>query len=366
MIKLKSFILSCICLAFLFGVTSCKDSIIYDSEGNCDGVVGVQFVFKKHRDALKSIPGREPDVFYSRVETVHLFVYDETTGNLIFDKTEHTDNLLSHADLDLGTKTEKCIMPMNLKPGKYRFVAWCGLDENDNNNAFHLTDIASKAGDYKECKVKLDDKTGQPVNHEKYGNVFHGVTRNFEIKDNPEINQIVPVELTKNNNDIAVWIQHESVSFTEKDYYVVYTDGNGSMSFHDNSLTDDKKLEYHQYSSSILTSSTQYNEDVVEAGALIAHLSTSRLMESNMETARLEVRNGNGHTVFSIPFIKYMIEMQEETADNQYYLDCEDTYHVSFYLTGGVNPSDDESEKWLPFKIIINNWVKVPDQKEEF
>ena len=104
-----------------------------------------------------------------------------------------------------------------------------------------------------------------------------------------------------------------------------------------------------------MTSSTEYNGSLVEAGALVAHISTARLMAAHQKDARLEVRNREGNTVFSIPFIQYLLEMQTFTSDGQYYLDCEDTYQCSFYLTG-------ENGLWMPARIIINNWVRVPDQ----
>lgn len=95
----------------------------------------------------------------------------------------------------------------------------------------------------------------------------------------------------------------------------------------------------------------------METGALVAHLSTSRLLASHKDDARLEVRSKEGDVVFSIPFIKYLLNMQMLSSDDQYYLDCEDTYNCSFYLSG-------ENGAWLPSTIIINNWVVVPQQQD--
>lgn len=366
MISFKSVLMSLSVLVCAYSLTSCDDSIIYDGEGNCDDPVTpyVQFVFKKHRQALHSVAGREQDVFYSTVSSVHLFVFNAENDELVYDRIEKTDNLHSAFEIGLGIGTDRCYMPLDLEPGTYRLVAWCGLDENDHNNAFSLSDQLTKAFPYHACKVKFDDLTGRPVNHEKYEGLYHGRLESAVIEVSNDKPQVFPIELTKNNNDIAVWVQHTSAKFTDGDYTVVYTDANGTMNFSDNSITDNSGLEYHPFKTSILNSSTEYNGEPVEAGALIAHISTSRLMEANKKDARLEVRNKEGKAVFSIPLIQYVLEMQTFTSNSQYYLDCEDTYNVSFYLTGD-NGTDESGEYWIPARIIINNWVRVPDQDEE-
>lgn len=339
--------------SIFLATTSCDDSFIFDGEGDC--TPHVQFVFKKHRHALGQIPGRETDAFYSVVESVHLFIYDANTGELVFDKAEKTENLKSAIDLDLGDNSDRCYMPVDLAPGEYRMVAWCGFDENDSNNAFRLTS-QSAAERYSQCEVKLA-QTNLPVHNEKYDAAYHGM-KIVDINFDSDSQQIIPIELTKNTNDIAVWVQHASKTFSEGDYEVVYTDANGTMHFEDNSMLSRDRLEYHPHTTSLLTANTEYNGAEMETGALVAHLSTSRLMEAHKNDARLEVRAKDGQTVFSIPFIKYVLNLQTFTNNDQYYLDCEDTYNCSFYLTG-------ESGTWMPARIIINNWVVVPSQNSD-
>lgn len=348
----------------LIVMASCDDNLIFEKEGDCSPKV--QFVFKKHRQALHQIPGRESDAFYSVVKSVHLFVYDLETGELVFDKAEDTENLSTASELNLGTGNERCFMNVDLGPGRYRMVAWGGLDATDENNAFRLKEGSRAA--YSHCEVKLAEE-GKPVNDYQYDALYHGAVWEVEVKSTGNGTQIIPVELTKNTNDINIWVQHTSQTFEKGDYEVVYTDSNGTMHFEDNSLTDPSVLEYHPHAQSLLTSDTEYNGSLVKTGALIAHVSTSRLL-ANHSDARLEVRDREGNTVFSVPFIKYVLEMQtfvkpqatkSDGRDYQYYLDCEDTYNCTFYLTG----DREENGAWVPAMIIINNWVKVPDQKEE-
>lgn len=352
MSKLKSITALFLLAAMLPAAVSCEK--IFDNEGDCSPKV--QFIFKKHRQALHSVEGREFNAFYSEVETLHLFVYDAATGALVFETVRRSDELHSAAELNIGPGADRCYLPVDLKPGRYRFVAWCGLDSNDSNNAFSLGQTA-RSGQYTHCSVKREAETQMPVHEARYESLYHGMTV-AEVTYGSAQGRIIPVELTKDTNDIAVWVQHTTKTFGEDDYEVVYTDANGSMRFEDNSMADDSRLEYRAYATSLLTADTQYNGQEMKTGALVAHISTSRLMASHRD-ARLEVRSKEGQTVFSIPFIEYVLELQTFTSNGQYYLDCEDTYNCSFYL------STKDDGTWTPFQIIINTWVVVPKQSDD-
>lgn len=346
--KIQYIILSAVFSYLTLAATSCES--FFDSEQDCS--TKIKFEFRKHRQALQTVNGNPADVFDAAVGSVHLFIYSAENGNLVYEQFSTVENLKTESELNIGTGNNRCYMPVDIAPGKYRIVAWCGLDNNDRNNAFALGEASRAAYNYDECSVKLSAVPYQPVHDEKYDALFHGAVAEATIAADGEV---ITVQLTKNTNDIAVWVQHVSASFESGDYEVVFADANGYMKFDDNTLTRTDRLEYHAYSSSLLSADTEYNGERMETGALIAHISTARLMEAHKKDARLEVRNKDGVTVFSVPFIQYLLEMQTFTSNGQYYLDCEDTYNCSFYLTG-------DGDLWMPARIIINNWVKVPDQ----
>ena len=337
-------------LGLLPFVSSCNDSFIYDNEGDCR--MKVKFEFTKNRQALHTKDGIGPDAFAKTVTSVHLFVLDAESGELVFDKTENVDNLI-----------DGCIMPVDLDPGEYTFIAWCGLDSNDENNAFELQhNYTTRAGDDK-LAIKMASDS-EPVHDDQFDAVYHGITRNVKV-DYHNIGSTVIVPVVKDTNEINVWIQHPYASLDKGDYYVVYEDANGEIDFTDNTiLSEDKKLEYKAYDTQILQANTEYNGEMMESGAMIAHLSVSRLMANHAEDARIVIRNKNGTEVFAIPFIEFVLGLQTFTKqgtdkDHQWYLDCEDTYNCSFFFTG-------YDQTWTAFRIIVNNWVVVPDQNQEF
>ncbi|MCH5177191.1 MAG: FimB/Mfa2 family fimbrial subunit [Prevotellaceae bacterium] len=342
--KIVKLLSSAFLLTFILSFTSCSD-LIYDGEETCP--TWVKFVFTKNRQALRTINGVGADAFSNSVTSVHLFVIDTESGELVFSKTEQTKNLKDH-----------CMMPVDLQPGKYTFIAWCGLDANDENNAYILQHNYTTRATGDNCHLKMA-ATGEPVHDEQYDAVYQGTTH-VRLAEQGEM---VEIELTKNTNDIAVWIQHPYASLADGDYEVVYQDANGTMDFTTNMVTsEDEMLTYKAHTKELLNTSTEYNGERLESGAMIAHLSVNRLMATHADNARIVIRAKDGTEVFAIPFIKYLLEMQTFTKagtnkNQQWYLDCEDTYYCSFYFTG-------YDQTWTPVRIIVNNWVKVPDQDE--
>ena len=347
--KIVRLLTSAILLVTLTLVSACDDSFIFDNEGDCS--TKVKFVFTKNRQALRSKTGEGPDAFATSVSGVHLFVFNEDTQELAFEKFESADNLI-----------DGCMMPVDLPEGNYSFVAWCGLDSNDENNAFELQHSYTRA-DGDNCHIKMASES-EPVHSQKYEALYHGRISNVAVS-NSDISRVIELPVVKNTNDIAIWLQNPDASFDSKEYTVTYEDANGVIHFSDNSIiSEDKTLRYRPHTSSLLATETEYNGDLVESGALISHISVSRLMASHEDDAKIVVRNPEGEVVFSVPFIKYVLRMQDFTdgaaKDNQWYLDCEDTYHCSFYLAGAADGT------WSATRIIINNWVVVPKQNNEF
>lgn len=347
--KVVSTISSAAMLLLFMLMTACSDSFIFDGEGDCS--TNVKFVFTSNRQALQAPSGVGPDAFSASVSSVHLFVFDQETKELVTEKFAST-----------GELTDGCMMPLVLPAGEYTLVAWCGLDSNDENNAFELQHTYAR-GDNDNCHVKMVSDY-EPIHSQKYDALYHGRVSHVSIS-NETIGKTIELPVIKNTNDIAIWIQNPDATFDNDEFSVSYEDANGVLHFEDNSIiSEDNRLRYHPHTTSVLNTETEYNGDKVQSGALISHISVSRLLDSHKDDAKIVVRNREGKEVFTLPFIKYVLQMQTFTDGNkkndQWYLDCEDTYHCSFYLAGEGDGT------WLATRIIINNWVVVPTQDQEF
>ncbi len=90
-------------------LASC-DSAIYDDEGDCSVRYHVGFRYKKNV--------LDVDAFASQVKSVSLFVFDRN-GTLVATKTESGEALAR----------EGYSMQVDVAPGRYDLVAWCGLTE---------------------------------------------------------------------------------------------------------------------------------------------------------------------------------------------------------------------------------------------
>ena len=82
----------------------------------------------------------------------------------------------------------------------------------------------------------------------------------------------------------------------------------------------------------------------------LAEFTVNRLFMSNNPTLTVTER-ATGKTVLQIPVRDYALLVKgfyHEQMDDQEYLDRQDEYNMTFFLTG--------DNKWLSTVIIINDW----------
>ena len=103
----------------LFSPGSC-DSMIYEEEGDCPVYYRLKFRYDMN---LKFA-----DAFPREVKSVRLYAFN-TEGKLVWQATEKGEVLAS----------KDYTMRLDLAPGNYRLVAWCGLDDEES---FRLPDAA--------------------------------------------------------------------------------------------------------------------------------------------------------------------------------------------------------------------------------
>lgn len=325
--------------------TSCHNPV-YDYEGDCEPHYFVKYVYDMNMQWA--------DAFSSQVNSVELYVFDPQTGDLIKKYEEFDTDVLSRPGY---------LMPIDLKPGNYEFIAWCGL-QNNQENLFSLPPTRSHKNEV-HCRLdRMYDETGLAYQDKQLHHLFHG-TLTAELKDE-EGNHIYQVNLIKNTNNINLSLQHVAGKELTTDMFTVeMTEGNGHLR-HDNSLMDDEPIQFrpwHVRAGAFDVSATKADEDADNLNFFMAELSTCRLMKDRDPRINI-IDNESGETVYSIPIVKWATTFRSQqfndvnndihmVYDDQEYLDREDNYNIMLYL-------DNKDEGgWLAASIYINSWRVV-------
>ncbi|MCH5169450.1 MAG: FimB/Mfa2 family fimbrial subunit [Prevotellaceae bacterium] len=344
-VKLRACIVS---LLAAMAFTSCGDShLVFDYEGDCNPYYYVQYVYDMNMEWH--------DTFGSNATSVVLYVFDSATGNLVGTYRENDMAALSAP----GYR-----MPVDLKPGTYDFVAWCGL-ENNQENLFTLRQSVSRREEL-ECRMERQYEGQQAFQNKLLNALFYGKAT-ASLPDE-EGEHVVTVHLVKDINNIVLSMQHVSGEPLTTDMFTVtMSEANGYLAY-DNSLKEDEDIEYrpwHVRSGSIDIAGTKADSDAEEGDNLnffMAEISTGRLMKDR--DPRINIYdNATGEIVYSIPIVKWATTFRSQQykdannnihviSDDQEYLDRRSDYEVMIYLDNGA-------EGWLAAEIYINSWRVV-------
>ena len=333
---LKRYVAQAMMLTAALCCTACGS--VFDDEGDCNPYYFVRFVYDMNM--LRA------DAFATQVSSVDLFVFDAETDEYVRHFSDKGEKLAS------GSYR----MPLeNLTPGKYKFIAWCGLADNDED--FTLKQNITRPEDLKCTMARSYDEKGAYSKRNLHA-LFHG-SLSVELP-NEEGEHVYTVKLTKDTNNITLSLNHKAGPLSRDRFEVTMTDANGLMA-HDNSLLTDEQIEYRPWyldagALDVEEAEDPYANDIDEentqkAGYLKADISTARLMVDRDCRINI-VDKERGKVVFSIPFIKWALELRSEnyrSMDDQEYLDREFDYNLMVSL-------DDNSEGWTATEIIINGW----------
>ena len=342
-------------LVLLFGcsvLSGCK--AIYDDEGDCTVTYRVKFRYDRN---LKFA-----DAFASEVETVALYLLD-ATGKVVWQGFEQGEAL----------KEADYAMTVDVAPGTYDLVAWCGSKTRGSfdtdpapadRSALTCTLVREHAGDGTAC-----------VRHD-LDRLYHGYLPGqiFEKADEGLFTYTVP--LTKDTNDVRVVLQQLSGEPMDPARFSFrITAENGRMDW-DNALLPDERITYHAWHVQSGTAGAGMPGEegtVTSLSAVIAELTTARLMVRDATPSvraeadfpderrmRLTVTdNDTGRTVVRIPLVDYALLVKGENRkdmDNQEFLDRMDEYNLVFIL--------DETFRWVSMSVNINSWKLVVQNSE--
>ncbi len=327
--------------------------MIYDDEGDCDPYYKVRFVFDRNLDFANA--------FHPQVEEVTLYVVDDNTGKIVMTRHESGDEL----------KTNSYLMDVNVAPGNYSLVAWCGPG---HRSTFSVAQSDVHTG--LQCRLtarSTDAATGETVVKDFLPHLFHGKLMNQEFPDHQGVH-IYTVELTRNTNDINVQMVQTAlpIEIDPRDYTITISDDNGAMDW-DNSLLNDDMLTYrpwHQEAGYIETEGDDDNptgtvipkgmttvkasradaasDGTINYPAVFADFTTARLMKNH--TVRLYISHKDHGRIFSMPLVKYFLQSKGKyhNMEHQEYLDRQASFNVLVYMQGNTVS-----------KVFVNNWKVV-------
>lgn len=324
----------------LLGLSSCES--IYDKDQTCENVYYLQFVFDMNMDFA--------DAFSAKVGSVEVYAFDAESG-VLKDVFEESGAALAQ---------EGYRMKVDLEPGNYEFVAWCGLKDNEDH--FTLSSSINSIADLG-CTMAREydgDKAVQSVNLHA---LYHGKIVAELPNDWSEHTYKVP--LIKDTNNINLSLQTTDHRELEPGRFTITLNAhNGAMDYNNN-VMNDEDIEYRPYRQGFGKAKTEGNEtdtwggraddeesESVARDVVLAELSTARLIASQNPSIDIYDNKAN-KLIYSIPIVKWILLMKSQyysNMDNQEYLDREDQFNVLFYL---------EPDTYIAARVEIGAWYRI-------
>lgn len=331
-------------LASAVTLTSCNN-FLFEEEGDCDPHYKVRFEYTYHM--------KQGDAFPYEVNSVTLYLVDDRTGKVVWQKQESGEALRSH---DYAIDVE-------VAPGTYSLVAWCG---DGHNTTFRVNDTEVKTE--LQCHLitgeTYDDPACDTARHTREVNPLYHGRLDAQTFPADEGTHIFTVPLVKNTNDIHVLMQHLSGDMVDiSKFSFTITDDNAHMDWN-NDLVGHESICYHPWrlaQGSAETDGTGVATDDTPAtsptraesthSAALAEFTVARLHTAR--EPRLVVRNGENKVVASIPLVHYftLLKGRHIDMDDQEFLDRQDDYSLVLFL--------DKNQHWVKMHINILSWHMV-------
>lgn len=332
---------------------SACDNAIYDDEGDCSVTYRVAFRYDLNM--------KWADGFASEVKSVHLYAFDND-GTLVWQRSERGEAL----------SADGYTMTLDLPAGDYRLLAWCGL-ENDGEQEESFTVPEATIGHTRieelQCKMNRQHDTAGAYSREKLYPLYHGMLNVNLPADDDGGEYTYTMKLTKDTNHVRVILQHLSgTPINENDFTFRIEEENGLMDY-DNKLLPDEMITYWAHNVASSTADLGINDypaigtsrssivpasgTITSASVAIADLTIARLVEGRKTYLTIESANGSS-TIVHIPLTDYALLLKggyDREMTDQEFLDRQDEYALIFFLNGDGS--------WIGTSIIINSWKVV-------
>lgn len=333
-------------IAWLLALTgmSCSNPV-FDYEGDCGVHHYLRFVYNMNL--------KWADAFPSEVHSVNLYAFNER-GLFVKEYLGRGEDL-SKPDYTIE---------LDLSPGKYTLVAWCGL-YNDGIDMGSFTVPTPEPGVTTLDELNCSLNTLRNNEYDEYSDteikfMYHGILDVDLVDTQDGMSYDYTMYLTKDTNHIRVILQQLSgEDMDPADFSFRLEAPNGEMDY-DNSLVGDQTVNYlawDKFSGEAgIFEGTEGEGDLIYADGVVADLSTCRMMADQSKVMKLTIFNDKtGDVIASVPVIQYALMAKEyyETAyghqmTNQEFLDREDEYVLTFFL--------DKDDRWIDSYVYINSW----------
>lgn len=325
------------------------DSSLFDYEGDCEVHHIVRFRYDKNL--------KWADAFASEVNSVNLYVFDN--NGIFLQEYSGRGPALSTGDYYIELK--------NLPAGDYKFVAWCGLDNDTDDESFTVPQPVEGRTTIDEltCSLNtLSESRSRLCSDKRLHFLYHGYLEERLIDDNDGKRFEHVINLTKDTNHIRIFLQELSSDedMNPDDYDIYIESANGVMAYNNSMLSTDV-ITYQPWDT---------DNDVVEIGkpdvgktvyvkGVYADLSLARLMYSESRSMMLTIVSNKrkGEVIARVPLIQYALlarkyyeEAYGHKMSDQEFLDREDEYVLTFFLYG---------DRWENSYIDIHSWRVVLD-----
>lgn len=338
-------------LALLF--SSCES--IYEDQGDCTVRYKLRFVYNRNL--------KWADAFPSEVNSVNLYAFG-ADGKFVKEFLGRGDAL----------SKDDYLMDLELEPGDYTLVAWCGL-ENEGRQMESFTVPQPVAGvttlEELTCSLNTLSNDDYPIYSDaRLYFMYHG-HMSVNLPDTQDgATHYYTMYLTKDTNHIRIILQQLSgEDMIPTEIGLSIEDSNGNYCY-DNTPSGSDVVTYLPWYKTVGQAGVgkeqeNGNTDLVYVNGVIADLSVPRMLADHKDDFFLTITNlTNGETIVSrVPVIQYALLSKEyyemaygHPMTEQEFLDREDEYVLTFFI--------DKSMKWIDSYILIHSWRIVLHEYE--
>lgn len=331
---------------------SCDDSFIFEEEGDCTVRYYIQFVYDLNM--------KNADAFPAEVRSVNLYAFDEE-GLFVKEFTEDGDILSKPGYL----------MELDLEPGDYTFVGWCGLVNEDGVQSFIVPDPVVGVTTLEDltCTLNAEKTRAMEYSDTKLHFLYHGLIEADlpDVGEGYQLEYYYTMPLTKDTNHIRVMLQELDTSQPDMkvgDYDFDITAVNGEMLYNNNIAPDSPTIFYSPWqklsNNMGIGSIDETNGDVTYTKGIIADFMTSRLMADQQDSSFLNItKTQDGRLIAKVPYMQYALmglDYFQQTYDwaknmtSQELLDRMDEYELTLILEKG---------RWVGIEVKILSWRVV-------